>query len=149
MPGITVLIMYLLAREARFERMLAKEHIEDILHDKRINRLTPKDMFKLGTADAVAAYRKHDAAIKPHLVEWQNSMRACFDYRMLRDWGYGRHWEKIFVVAEERPNSQAAIQMFKNWASNNSKLAHDMFSVHPIFKGEISDGDICTVCYCD
>jgi hypothetical protein len=41
------------------------------------------------------------------------------------------------------------VEMFTNWASNNSKLVYDMFSVHPVFKADIPDGDICTVCYSD
>jgi hypothetical protein len=105
MPQITIRIMYFLAREAKFERTLAKEHIEDILTDKRINWLTPRDMFKLGGAGTQAIHRSHDLALEPHLEEWQNCTRACFDYRTLKDWGYGRHWEKIFVVEEERPNA--------------------------------------------
>ena len=33
-PSITILIMYLLTREQRFERSLASEHVEDIRMDK-------------------------------------------------------------------------------------------------------------------
>ena len=46
--------------------------------------------------------------------------------------------------SEER----AAIEMFKRWASNNGKLAYEMFGVHPMNKDEIPDGDICSICYC-
>jgi hypothetical protein len=55
----------------------------------------------------------------------------------------------MFVVLDEQPTGRAMVEMFTNWASNNSKLAYDMFSVHPIFKADIPDGDICTVCYYD
>jgi hypothetical protein len=141
--------MYLLTREAKFERTLAKEHVEDILIDKRIHWLSPGDMFKLGGSGVRAFLNRYDVGVKPRLEEWQNRIRICFDYRMLRDWGYGRHWKKMYVVIDEPPEGQAAIHMFRNWASNNSKLAYDMFAVHPIFKGEVPDGDICSICYCD
>jgi hypothetical protein len=148
-PSITMLIMYLLTRELRFERSLASEHVEDIRMDKRLNWLSPKDMFAIGHANVLALYRTWDMMMRPHLEIWQNRMRACFDYRMLRDWGYGRHWKKMFVVLDEQLAGRAAVEIFRNWASHNGKLAYDMFSVHPVFKDDIPDGDICTVCYCD
>jgi hypothetical protein len=83
-PSITVLIMYLLTRE-RFERSLASEHVEDIRMNKRLNWLSLKDMFMIGHANVLALYRTWDMMTRPHLEIWQNRMRACFDYRMLRD----------------------------------------------------------------
>src|SRR4051812_42957853 len=95
-----------------------------------------------------ALYRTWDMMMKPHLEIWQNRMRACFDYRMLR-LGIWKTLEKMFVVLDEQQGVRAAVEMFANWSSNNCKLAYDMFSVHPVFKGDIPDGDICTLCYCD
>jgi hypothetical protein len=67
-----------LASGRNFEQTLANEHIEDILHDKRMYWLTTaKDMF------------------------------ICFDYRMLRDWGDCRHWEKISIATRERLNRRS------------------------------------------
>lgn len=39
--------------------------------------------------------------------------------------------------------------MFKHWVSNNRKSTYNIFDIHPIFKREIPDGDIGTVCCCD
>src|SRR5947209_16359307 len=94
-PSITMLIMYLPTGEQRFERSLALEHVEDIRMDKRLNWLSPKkDMFMIGHVNVLALYRTWNMMMRPHLEMWQNRMRACFDYRILRDWGYGRQWKK-------------------------------------------------------
>jgi hypothetical protein len=61
---------------------------------------TGQDMFKMGQPDALIITNHYDENLKLHLEEWQLRMRACFDYRMLRDWGYGRHW-KMFVVVDD------------------------------------------------
>jgi hypothetical protein len=77
-----------LASGRKFEPTLANEHIEDILHDKRMYWLTTAtDMFKLGSDDTLTTHRNRDAFGKAHLVDWQIRMRLCFDYRMLRDRG--------------------------------------------------------------
>jgi hypothetical protein len=117
-PSITMLIMYLLTREQKFGRPLASEHVEGIRMDKRLNWLSPKDIFAIGHPNVLALYRTWDMVMRPQLEIWQNHMRSCFDCRMLRDWGYGRHWKKMFVVLDEQ--------------LHNSKLAYDMFSVHPV-----------------
>lgn len=70
-----------LASGREFEQTLANEHIEDILHDKRMDWLTTaKDMFKLGSGDTLTTRRNRDAFRKAHLVNWQIRMRLCFDY---------------------------------------------------------------------
>ena len=149
-PPITRLILYLLTRERSFNGILEKEHIEDLLHDKRINWFTEPDMFTMGVDQTLERVERYDANIKSILARWQQRMRSCFDYRMLRDWGYGRHWKKIYLVCDEPRECEArtAIDMFRTWASNNNKLTYDMFGVHPMHKDEIANGDICTVCYC-
>ena len=73
-PSITILIMYLLTREQRFERSLASEHVEDIRMDKRLNWLSPKDMFTIGRANVLALYHTWDMMMRPHLEIWQNRM---------------------------------------------------------------------------
>ena len=150
-PSICRLILFLLTRDLNFNNLLAREHVEDILHDKRITWFTDQDMFTMGPDETLDLVSRFDAELKPMLTEWQRDIRKCFDYRMLREWGYGRHWKKMYLVCDEPSGSEerAAIEMFKKWATNNSKLTYDMFSIHPMYKGEIPEGDICTICYSD
>lgn len=146
-PAITRLIMGLLHREEKFEVSLGNEHVEDILMDKRINWLTPEDMAIAGASRVYGLLSMYDNQLKNLLAVYQSQMRKCFDYRLLR-WGYKRHWEKIFLVLNSDQAMKDAVNMFKAWANNNSRLAYDIFGVHPMLKDDITeDENLCTICY--
>lgn len=89
--------------------------------------------------------RPHEAN-PPH---YQERMRLFFDYRLLRDWGCGRHWEKLFLLVADDSPWRGAVPMFRAWAMSNNELTYDMFGVRPNLQSDLEKDDICVVCYCD
>ena len=142
--------MLLLDREEEFEYKLRQEHIEDILMDKRISWATPEDLSLVGYAYTLGLVNEKDNYLRPKLSRYQEDMRKLYDYRLLRDWGYGRLWKKLYMVFDtaQNPNDAEWIQAFNWFSKNHSKLAYDLFSVHPVELKDIDAGDLCTVCYC-
>ena len=153
MPVITRLMMLLLNREDVFEAHLACEHVEDILIDKRMHWLKTEDLTRLGSTRVSGLLYEWDNKLRPYISQYSRRMRECYDYRQLVDWGYGRLWKKIYLVvgdldATSDQEIKDAITMFKNWATSNTKLAWDMFGVHPIWKDDIADDELCPICFC-
>ena len=145
--------MLLVNREDVFEAHLACEHIEDILMDKRIHWLKTQDLSKLGNIRVSALLWEWDNKLRPYLSQYSRRMRECYDYRQLVDWGYGRLWKKIYLVIGDLDETdgqeiQDAITMFRNWTTSNTKLAWDMFGVHPIWIEDIAEDELCPICFC-
>ena len=146
------LLVNLKVREILFEETLGDEHFEDILIDKRLWMIAPKDFYEFGH-DWEIPCRKWltflNETAKPQLAEFRNKLRDRFDYRLLVDWGYGRLWKKLYLLLTTRNQDEKdAIKQFSNFATRHSALAFNLFAVHPMDLEELRP-DPCSVCLCD
>jgi hypothetical protein len=149
LPPIVQLIMTLKSREEKFENAVGNEHFEDILIDKRIRMISPKDFYDFGKDwnTPVQKWVLHlNKTVKPELAEFRNHLRDRFDYRLLVDWGYGRLWKKLYIRFDTRTQSDKdAIRQFSDFATKHSKLAFDLFAIFPIDLHAMK-ADPCSVC---
>lgn len=147
-----LLLMSLTSREVSFEEVLAHEHFQDTLIDKRIWMIKPRDFYDFGRdweTPAWAWSRVLRRRLRPQLREFHKKLYDIFDYRMLVDWGYGRLWKKLYLF--HQPKNQAdkdAIRHFTDFATKHSKLAYNFFAIMPLDMTEIK-ADPCSVCLCD
>lgn len=145
------LLVTLKAREILFEEALGHEHFEDVLMDKRIWMIDPRDFYDFGHDWKIPARQWVtflNSEVKPRLREFRTKLQDLFDYRLLVHWGYGRLWKKLYLVLNPTDKSEKeAIQEFSNFATKHSKLAFDLFEIHPLDLSEIKP-DPCSVCLC-
>jgi hypothetical protein len=146
------LIMTLKSREILFENALGDEHFEDILMDKRIWMIAPRDFYSFGldrTTPAKKWVNYLNGTVKSQLRQLRKQLQDRFDYRLLVDWGYGRLWKKLYILFHPRnPGEKDAIRQFSNFATGHSKLAFNLFAIHPLDLDEVK-ADPCSVCLCD
>lgn len=146
------LLIALINRENKFENAVSDEHFEDILTDKRLWIISPRDFYAFGDDWEIAMEKWCEFSritVKPHLASLRRSLRERFDYRLLVDWGYGRLWKKLYLIFD--PSCQGekdAIKQFSQFATKHSKLAFDLFALHPIDVEELK-ADPCSVCLSD
>lgn len=146
------LMMSLKLREIRFEDAVGDEHFEDISIDKRLWIISPRDFYDSGIDTDVAPVKWINFlnfTVKPQLAQFRKELRDRFDYRLLVDWGYGRLWKKLYILFDtQNQDEKDAIKEFSNFATGHSKLAFDLFAIHPLDKDE-HEADPCVVCLTD
>ena len=140
------------SREIRFENAIGHEHFEDILIDKRLWIISPRDFYDFGYDWQKAVdkwYNFLGQTVKPELAIFRNKLRDRFDYRLLVDWGYGRLWKQLYIVYECCCHKEKdAIKQFSEFATKHSKLAFNLFALHPLDIEELK-ADPCSVCLSD
>ncbi len=144
--------MILKSREIAFEDAIGNEHFEDVLIDKRFWMIAPRDVYDFGRDWRIPA-RKWSTflnnTVKPQLAQFRRQLRERFDYRLLVDWGYGRLWKKLYILFRtENQDEKDAIRQFSKFATSHSKLAFNLFAIHPLDIEEVKP-DPCSVCLCD
>lgn len=89
MPAIVRLLICLKNREILFEDALGNEHFEDVLIDKRLWMISPKDFYSFGSNWQKPAHQWSvylNGHVKPKLSEFRKQLQDRFDYRLLVDW---------------------------------------------------------------
>jgi hypothetical protein len=142
-------LISLRGREIRFENAVGHEHFEDILVDKRLWIISPRDFYELGYDWEKAVQKWCNflyQTVKPELATFRSKLRDRFDYRLLVDWGYGRSWKQLYIIYEPCcQREKDAIKDFSEFATKHSKLAFNLFALHPINLEEL-EADPCSVC---
>jgi hypothetical protein len=142
------LVMYLKCREILFEKVLSHEHFEDEQVDKRFWMVSPEDFYAFGVDFQVPAQKWIETLniLKPKLAKFRSSLRNLYDYRFLVDWGYGRLWKKMYLFLKPEDDAvKNVIKDFSKFATTHSKLAFDLFALHPLDLNEFNP-DACSVC---
>lgn len=143
------LIMVLKNRETNFEDTVGHEHFEDILIDKRLWMISPSEFYAFGDDWNMATTKwvtYLNSILKPDLAKFRRKLRDRFDYRLLVDWGYGRLWRKLYIPFNTQTQvEKKTIRQFSEFATKHSKLAFDLFAIHPLDLTEMQ-ADPCSVC---
>ncbi|KAI9875291.1 MAG: hypothetical protein M1830_008656 [Pleopsidium flavum] len=149
-PLGTRVLAALLSKENQFERQLAWGHVEDENVNKRIWIVSNTSAVKIGsvaTRELKAAYRGGVLEVIRHISQ---DLRTVYDYRLLRDWGYGRPWKKLWLIFDTDGNAELAQAIeFLRGVFSGSKRAYDLFDVHPVDKTHLSKDDMCAICQCE
>lgn len=144
--------MTLKNREIAFEEAVGSEHFEDFLIDKRLWMIALKDFYDFGRDWKLPARKWFtflNSTAKPQLAEFCRQLRDCFDYHLLVDWGYGRLWKKLYILFNTQTSGEKdAIKQFSQSATSHSKLAFNLFVIHPLDRKEVK-ADPCSVCLYD
>ncbi|KAI9785085.1 MAG: hypothetical protein M1835_003409 [Candelina submexicana] len=146
-PAEVKVLTVLIDQEEIFENSLRIKHVEDTLIDKRIFILSDKSVAWLTYADAQGLRERYIDEVSEYVAYISKSSRDMYEFRLLRDWGYGRPWKKLYYIIEtkEKPTLSDAIRnLTKLFAS--SKLSNDLIGVHPIDKADLPEEELCVIC---
>ncbi len=137
-------------QEERFEKSLRVKHVEDTLLSKRIWILSDKSVAWLTRPIAQEIENRYTHMVFENVKEIGKRSRDVFDFRLLRDWGYGRPWKKLYLVVktEDKPKLAATIKTLTNLFAS-SKLSSDLMGVHPIDKADLPEDELCVICQCE
>jgi hypothetical protein len=141
--------MSLVEAENKFENALSMNHVEDVVIDKRLVLFSEKEATKLRDFDQVITQLiAHEGGLQATLAPTSHNFRKSFNYRLLRDWGYGRAWTKLFLMlpADMREVSN---QINESFDPKHGKLCYDLFDVHPKIQEEMGMDDSCHACLGD
>jgi hypothetical protein len=83
--------------------------------------------------------------IRYEAMETASKLRKSFLYRLLRDWGYGRQWRKMYLLLGDKWTA-AVDQINTSFNKKNGKLAYDLFDIHPKPLSDLGMDDACHVC---
>src|SRR6266536_2858768 len=75
--------------------------------------------------------------LREQLRPFLGELRDCYEYRLLRDWGYGRPWRKLYVFLSENhfDVDTKTVDMIRA-VFHKSQRANNLFDVHPVILGE-------------
>ncbi|KAF7504967.1 hypothetical protein GJ744_001548 [Endocarpon pusillum] len=151
-PATVQLLVVLKSREIAFEEAIGNEHFEDVLIDKRVWVMAPRDFYDFGLDWRIPTRKWFtflNGTVKPQLARFRRQLRDRFDYRLLVDWGYGRLWKKLYILFKpESQDEKDTIKQFSRFATGHSKLAFNLFAIHPLDIEEVKP-DPCSICLCD
>ncbi|KAI9720573.1 MAG: hypothetical protein M1812_002753 [Candelaria pacifica] len=144
------LLTVLIRQEEKFENSAGIKHVEDTLIDKRIFVLSDKSAAWLTYAYAQQLQERYLDIVLGNVAHITKSHRDIFDFRLLRDWGYGRPWKKLYLVikTDEKPALADAIKNLTTLFAS-SKLSNDLLGVHPIDKVNLPEDELCVICQCE
>lgn len=154
LPMVTRVLLYCFDRQHAFEHGLSHSHADDILLHKRINILSNADMATIGPQNAENAVATFFDPLKARIMDYQTKMLTQYHYRLLRDWGYGRPWEKLMLIVDpgDFPRSSpeevdTGVKQLQQFITQSPKFVSQLFDVLPLLPSNIEDdpGD-CLTC---
>ncbi len=118
--------------------------------NKRIWIMSNTSAVTMGPVATKALKEAYCDEVIEDVRQISGDLRRLYDYRLLRDWGYGRAWQKLYLVFDTDGNAELAqtIEHLRGVFST-SERAHDLFDVHPIDKTHLPKDDICVICQCE
>ncbi|KIV80424.1 hypothetical protein PV11_07924 [Exophiala sideris] len=143
-PPMTRLLVLLLNNEDVFESTYATKHFCDTLMNKRLRCVNPRLSSYHGYHWAYRQTIEQTERLQEGLAEYTMAMRNLYAYRYIVEWCPGRPWKQIYAVVDESLGADA-ITEFMQFTSTTALAGH-MFSVHPLFQGDIDSEDICAIC---
>src|SRR5437762_3938440 len=99
------LVLVLLAREHSFEYSMNFGHVEDITFDKRVMLVAPEDAV-FSRRECFVIMDELGPLLRAALASMQMALRNIHDFRLLRDWGYGRPWKKLYVLLDAKSDEK-------------------------------------------
>lgn len=150
------LILVLLAEEYEFDYSMTCDHVEDVSYDKRVVILSAKEAVACGKNGMIELTNSLGPPLREAISTTQRKLREIHDFRLLRDWGYGRPWKKLYflfdTVADRnitdrlgyRPLGDCIKELLAH--INSSRKAYDLFDFHPIDAKHHNEEDNCTIC---
>ena len=97
---VTKVLLHCVDRQIRIENALSHWHVDDILVTKRVSLLNDGDAATVGLPNAPASVDHFFDTVMKGLTRYQNRMTTSYHYRLIRDWGYGRPWQKLLVIID-------------------------------------------------
>lgn len=143
-PEMTRLMVDLLDREADFEGMYSKEHVCDLLMNKRLRCVNFELASQYGMHWAREVTLQRTPYLKKEVAKYSMLMRNRFAYRYY-EWVAGRLWKKLYLVYGEDIGA-GTIAEFMNFASTTTPLARVMLGVHPLPQANLRAGEVCGIC---
>lgn len=150
------LILILLAKEHEFEYSMTCDHVDDVAYDKRVIIISAKQGLSCGIDGLVELTNTFGPPLREEITKMQRQLREVHDFRLLRDWGYGRPWKRLFVLLDtttDRINTdklgyRSLSDCIKEFVAhlNSSRKAYDLFDFHPIDIEDHNREDSCTIC---
>lgn len=150
------LIILLLAKEYEFDYSITCEHVEDVSYDKRVVIISPKEALTCGRSAMIDLTNNLGTPLREAIAKTQRKLRDIHDFRLLRDWGYGRPWKKLFVlldtVADKNNTDKLGYRSLSDCIKellahiNSSRKAYDLFDFHPIDMKDHDKEQSCTIC---
>lgn len=159
----TWLLIRLAKVEYEFEQALTEWHVEDQEMSKRVFLMNDHDAGVVGLDNMRRVYEHFWPQVHNSLKETSRASRENFEYRRLRDWGYGRPWNKLCLVVDcskkeghksddnanegtPRMTLKDAVKTINGLFNNSGKLGYDLFDVHPVDKDDLPKNERCAVC---
>lgn len=83
----------------------------------------------------VSGYQDH---LQEQFRTLQAELRDTHEYRLLRDWGYGRPWKKLYYYLNNEACGKETVSAINTtWTEfHRSERANALFDVHPLILGE-------------
>ncbi|KAK2754657.1 hypothetical protein FQN54_006790 [Arachnomyces sp. PD_36] len=155
-PPMTRLILILLAKEYEFEYLMTCSHVEDVSYDKRVIIISPKESMQCGREGMINLTKDLGPSLRDAIAKAQRELREVYDFRLLRDWGYGRPWKKLYVLIDtvadqkitERLGYRSLGDCVKEFRAHlhSSRKAYDLFDFHPLDLADHDKEESCTIC---
>jgi hypothetical protein len=149
------LVLVLLAKEHIFESSMTFGHVEDVAIDKRITLVAPKDAV-FSRQESFAIIDELGPPLRAALASMQMALRNVHDFRLLRDWGYGRAWKKLHLLLDAKSDQKWTDRLGHRPLSSciedllihlhSSRKAYNVFDIHPMDMKNYDKEDTCTIC---
>ncbi|KAI9788813.1 MAG: hypothetical protein M1833_002804 [Piccolia ochrophora] len=146
--GPSLLLGILVGLDDHFNQLMFVRHVEDAYYAKRLRLLTIPDELNLSAVDAQYVRAMWGPHVPTIVTKIQKSCRDLFDFRALRDWGWGRPWEQLHLVLDPAEDEgQVAAVETAFLALGTSQLLSDIWGFHPCLKNKIAPGnESCIIC---
>lgn len=129
------------------EKSYSHWHVDDYEFEKRIHMFNEETHSALMPDHADAIYIEYHKEMYEMIREISRQAYRTFDYRLMRDWIFGRPWKQIHVIldSDEQLGIYEVAEHAKEIIEEGGWLSRRLFSVLPKDLHTLSETQ-CPVC---